>query len=323
MTRCRTIRAALLILLAAWSNAASAQTKDALPTIGLLAWANCDEDPDFIAGLEERGRVPGKTIRIVCRSAEGQTDNLVVAARDLVKLHVDIIATMSQPAGRAARMATETIPIVTIISGDPVAGGLAKSLARPGGNLTGVTYYATEPTGKRLELLKEMVTMLAVVGVLSNPDVSYLPFEADTLRAAETLGLRTVICHVRGPGEFVDAFQQVKAAGAQALFILPDVMIASNSRAIAEGALAFGLPAMGWGGWFTDAGVLMSYSADYVAMTRRLGFYIDRVLAGTPAGEIPIEQPTSFELSINARSARALGITVPLSLLARAGRVIE
>jgi putative tryptophan/tyrosine transport system substrate-binding protein len=294
------------------------------PLIGILAWSSCGEDdPDFVAGLADWGRIPGKTVDIACRSAEGRYEGLTLAAKGLVDLKVDVIVTQFQPGGRAAQEATQTIPIISIISGDPVAGGLAKSLAKPGGNVTGVTYYATELTGKRLELLKELTPALTTVGVLANPNVSYLPFEEDTKRAAKLLGLRPVFAYVRDPTDLAEAYRQMKSAGAEAVFILPDMMLAGNGPAIADLALASNLPSMGWAQWYTGQGVLMAYSADYHVMTRRLGFYVDRVLSGVPPGDIPIEQPRNFELSINATTARKLGIEIPAPLLIRADRVVE
>jgi putative tryptophan/tyrosine transport system substrate-binding protein len=306
----------------AWSGESAAQSKR--PLIGIIAWSPCgDNDPDFAAGLAEWGRIPGKSVDIVCRSAEGRTEGLAPAAKGLVDLNVDVIVTQFQPGGRAAQQATKTIPIVSIISGDPVGGGLAKSLARPGGNVTGVTYYATELTGKRLELLKELVPNITIVGVLANPDSSFLPFENDTKLAARTLGIRSVFAYARVSADLPGAFRQLKNEGADAVFILPDMMFAANGQTIAELALTSNLPSMGWAQWYTGQGLLMAYSADYGKMNRRLGFYVDRILSGAAPGELPIEQPTNFELSVNVRTAKKLGIEIPVPLLTRVDRVVE
>lgn len=294
------------------------------PKIGLLAW---DEDecgmPDLRSGLADLGMIPGKNLLIECRSAGGRYEGFTNATAELVKLPVDVIVSDSQPAAHMASAVTKTIPIVTIVSGDPVGSGLAKSLAKPGGNVTGLTYYATELTGKRLELLREMIPGVSSIGVLANPDVAYLPFEEDTEAAAGKLRISLIICRVREPAELDEAFRRMSAEGAQAVFVLPDLVFAHQAGRIADLALAAHLPMMSWGGWFTQHGGLMSYSADYGSLVRRLAVYVDKILNGAQPGNLPIEQPAHFELSINSRTARALGITVPPALLARADRVIE
>jgi putative ABC transport system substrate-binding protein len=234
-----------------------------------------------------------------------------------------VIVTTSQPAGQASRKATDTIPIVTVVSGDPVAAGLARSLAHPDGNVTGVSYYATELTAKRLALLKEMVPKLTKVGVLANPVVSYLPFEEDTKKAADRLGVAITIHQVREIDGFESAFIAMKTEGAQAVFLLPDLLFAWNAPRIATAALNQHLPTITWGTWFAEVGCLMAYSAQYDKMNRRLAFYVDRVLRGTRPGDLPIEQPTTFELWINLKTARTLELDVPPELLPRADKVIE
>lgn len=229
----------------------------------------------------------------------------------------------AQPAGQAARSATATIPIVTIISGDPVAAGLTRSLAQPDSNVTGVSYYATELTAKRLGLLKELIPGISTVGVLANPNTSYLPFEEDTQRAEIRLGITARIYHVSEPINLKEAFSQMQAESAQAVFILPDLMFAWEASRIADLALEFGLPTMAWGGWFTEVGCLMAYSSDYRAMERRLAFYVDRILQGAKPSDLPIEQPTTFRLSINMKTARSLGLEVPQSILLIADEVLE
>ena len=277
----------------------------------------------FMRGLGELGHKPGETVTIECRGAGRRYDGLATAAADLARLPVDVIVSDSEPAVRAALEATTTIPIVTIISGDPVGGGLARSLAKPGGNLTGVSYYATELTAKRLELLKEMIPEFTTVDVLANPDVSYLPFEEDTMRAAGRLGITARVHHVREPADLKNAFSQMTAESAQVVFVLPDLMLASEAPRIAALALEHRLPTMAWGGWYTKAGCLMAYSSDYGAMDHRLAFYVDRILKGAKPGDLPIEQPTTFKLSINLKTAAALGVEVPQSVLLLADEVIE
>jgi putative ABC transport system substrate-binding protein len=301
---------------------ADAQSAVTRPRIGLLTWDIC-EMPDLIAGLKDLGRIPGENIVIECRSAGKRYEGFATATAELVRLPVDVIVSESQPAGHMASSVTRTVPIVTILSGDPVGSGLVHSLSKPGGNLTGLTYYATELTAKRLELLQEAVPGISSIGVLANPDVSYLPFEEDTKQAAKALGLALIIHQVREPFELEGTIHQMKAEGAQAIFVLPDVMFASEAKHIADLALAEKLPVMAWGSWFTELGGLMAYSADYGALVRRLAIYVDKILKGAQPGDLPIEQPAHFQVSINVRTARTLGLTIPPEFLARADKVIE
>lgn len=295
-----------------------------MPRIGLLAFWSCEaESSSLLRGLREFGYTPGETVTIECRSASGSYDILPTAAAELAGLGVDIIVGMSQPVGMAAHDATQTIPIVSIISGDPVAVGLAQSLAKPGGNLTGLSYYANELTDKRLELLKEAVPALSTVDVLANPVVSYLPFEDDANRAGGHLGLAIRIHHVSEPGDLEGAFAAMKAGSAQAVFVLPDMMLSREAPRIASLALEHGLPTMAWGDWYTEVGCLMAYSARYGELIDRIAFYVDRILKGAKPGDLPIEQPTTFALSINLKTAAALGLQLPQALVLRADQVIE
>ena len=312
---------ALVMILPALAAGQSSPTQ--MPRIGLLRWSSCNINPSFLSGLVELGYKPGETVTIECRSAGGHDGGFAAAAAELVRLRVDVIVTMSQPAGHAAHDATDTIQIVTIVSGDPVAAGLARSLAKPGANLTGVSYYATELTAKRLELLKEMIPEISTVDVLANPVVSYLPFEEDTKRAAGRLGVALRIHQVSEPADLASAFTAMKAENAQAVFVLPDMMLSYGARRIAALALEHHLPTMAWGTWFTSAGCLMAYSARYDLIAHRLASYVDRILKGAKPGDLPIEQPMTFQLSINLKTAKALGLEVPRVLLLRADEIIE
>jgi putative tryptophan/tyrosine transport system substrate-binding protein len=322
--RQRTLSMRVLVCLIALGSPTVVVAQSAVPhpRIGLLTWGAC-EMPDLIAGLRDLGRIPGENITIECRSAGKRYDGLATATAELVRLPVDVIVSESQPAGHMARSITKTVPIVTILSGDPVGSGLVQSLSNPGGNLTGLTYYATELTAKRLELLQEVVPGISSIGVLANPVVSYLPFEEDTKRAAQAPGLALVVRQVREPGELDTAVHQMKAEGAQAVFVLPDVMFAHEAKRIADLALAERLPLMAWGGWFTEAGGLMAYSADYATLVRRLAVYVDKILKGAQPGNLPIEQPDRFDLSVNLRTARTLRLTIPPEFLARADKVVD
>ncbi len=323
--RYRNLVFALVMTLPALATAQSPPTQT--PRIGYLKWSPCKTPSSaskyFLRGLGDLGYKPGETVTIDCRSAGRHDDGLAAAAAELVGLGVDVIVTMSEPAARAAHKATNTIPIVSIISGDPVAGGLARSLAEPGGNLTGVSYYATELTGKRLDLLKKAVPELTTVDVLANPVVSYFPFEEDTKRAAGRLGVALRIHHVSEPADLASAFSAMKAENAQVVFVLPDLMLGSEASRIAALALEHRLPTMAWGYWYTNAGCLMAYSAWYPDLSYRLAFYVDRILNGAKPGDLPIEQPTKFRLSINLKTAKALGLELPETLLLQADDFIE
>ena len=324
---CLYLAGALIVALPALAAGQSSST--AMPRIGMLSWSPCEESwimdsaGPFFRGLDEFGYKPGENVIVECRSAARRYENLAVAAADLVRLSVDVIVADSEPEARAAHDATKTIPIVSIISGDPVAGGLARSLAKPGGNVTGLSYYATELTAKRLELLKEMVPEITSVSILSNPDVAYLPFEADAIRAADRLGITPIVYQASDAADIEDAFSRMKTENAQAVFVLPDLVFAEEAPRIADLALEHRLPTMSWGGWYTRSGCLMAYSTDYGKLAHRLAFYVDRILSGAKPGDLPIEQPTTYDLSINLKTAKILGVEVPESLLLLADEVIE
>ena len=308
---------ALLLL----SILVSAQSQaDSAPRIGYITWGPC-KAPDatsdkFAEGMQDLGYIPGETVIFVCRSAGNVDAGLLTAATELVELDVDIIVSSSQPAARAALMATTTIPIVSIISGDPVASGMAQSLARPGGN-------ATELTGKRMELLIEAIPGLKSVDVLTNPVVDYLPFEKDTRSAAKRLGIDVRVHQVSNQDDISAAFAEMKANNAEAVFVLPDMMLAWAAGRIAELAIENDLPTMTWGYWFAEAGCLLSYSTWYPDLSYRLAFFVDRILKGTAPGDLPIEQPARFALSVNLATAEKLKIELPQTLLFRADRFIE
>ena len=311
----RAFTALLLTLLL--NSSASGQAAPKVPHVGWLDfWPNCNSS-SLERGLRDLGYVPGTSVVIDCRSAGGRYEGLPTAAADLVKLNVDVVVATSHPTARAAHDATQEIPIVMIASGDPVAAGLVKSLDHPGGNVTGLTYYATELTAKRLDLLRGAVPNLTKIGVLANPVVAYLPFENDTLRAAAALGLNVVIHHVSEPEDIDIAIDEMAKEGVGAVFVLPDLMLAGQAERIGRMALSHRLPTMGWGQWFTKAGCLMAYSADYPNMTRSLAAFVDKILKGAKPGDLPIDQPYLFRLSINSKTARALGITLSPSFLAR------
>jgi putative ABC transport system substrate-binding protein len=275
--------------------------------VGVLAWADCPaRDTPYLQALRELGYVEGRNLTIICRTARRRYDALAQAARELVQAGIDVIAALNHPAARAAREATSSVPIVMVASGDPVAAGLVTSLGRPGGNVTGLTYYATELTAKRLELLKEAVAGLTKVGVLHNPALAYLPFLDDTRTAARRLGIELRVAAVSERDDLPRAFQTFAQSGVEAVFVLPDLLLSAEARQIAELALRQRLPTMSWGSWFAHVGCLISYSGDYRNMFKRAAVFTDRILKGAKPADLPIEQPTSSSSSSTRRPPRRL-----------------
>jgi len=322
------VRTAIAIVLAllVTSVAAEAQPRARVPRVGVLTWETCPaQDSTFGVALQSRGYVWGRTIQIVCRSAEGDYDRLTEAAAALAAQKVDVIAALTHITAYAAHRATQAIPIVMITSGDPIATGLVASLARPGGNLTGLTYYASELVQKRMQLLKEMLPGAARFAALTNPESAHVfgLYRTDAERAARALGLQLLTTEVSQPRDLSQRFEDMVKGGAQGLLVLTDPMLSSHAPRIAELAAQHRLPAMYWAPWFVDAGGLAAYSADYDDLVRRAVHYVDRILRGAKPADLPVEQPTRFELVINLKTARALGLTIPPALRFRADRVIE
>jgi ABC-type uncharacterized transport system substrate-binding protein len=304
----------------------AAQRPGKTPRIGLLTWEGClSADSAFGQGLRDLGYRWGGTIEVVCRSAEGDYGRLAAASRELAVQNVDVIAALTHITAYAAQRATRTIPIVMIASGDPVRTGLVASLGRPGGNVTGLTYYVADLVEKRLQLLKEIVPRVVRVGVLENPESDHVfgLYRQDTERAARTIGVQLVKADVSRPPDLERGFERVVGAGGQGLLVLTDPMLSANAQRIADLAAQHRLPAIYWAPWFVEAGGLVAYSPDYAAMMRRAASYVDRILKGARPADLPVEQPTKFDLVVNLKTARALGLTIPESLLVRAGRVIE
>jgi len=279
----------------------------------------------FQQGLRDLGYVEGRNILIEYRWANGQFDRLPALATELVRARVNVIVAANTPAALAARNATSTIPIILVTSGDPVGSGLVASLARPGGNVTGLSLMPTLAiSGKQLELLKEAfptITHVAVLANPANPPTAGLLTEIE--RAALSLGLRLRIVQVRDSKEFGDAFATIKNERVPALLVIADPLVAENRDGIVAFAAANRLPAIYPYRLFVDAGGLMSYGADLSDLHRRAAIYVDRILKGAKPAELPIEQPTKFELVVNLKTAKALGLTIPPSLLRRADHVIQ
>jgi putative ABC transport system substrate-binding protein len=277
----------------------------------------------FRQGLRELGYVEGQTVALEIRGAEGRVERMPELVAELVDLKMDVLVAVSSPAAVAAKNATQTIPIV-MVAADPVGLGLIASLSRPSGNMTGLSFLSEAISGKRLELLKEVVPGLARVGVLRNPRAPVHPILwKETEVAAQRLGVALEALEVRGPEDLEAAFATAKQRNAQALLAFDDGLTVTYKLRITALAASNRLPGMYPYREFPDAGGLMSYGPSPVFLHRRAVAFVDKILKGAKPADLPVEQPTKFELVINDKVAKALGLTIPPSLLARADEVIE
>ena len=312
----------------AWAGTVRAQAPAKVRRIGLLTPASPSDTvlwhQAFRLGLRDLGWVEGKNISIEYRYAEGRSDRLPDLAADLLRLKVDVIVASFAPDALAAQKATRTIPIVMTAAGDPVASGLVESLARPGGNITGLSQMIQELGGKRLELLTEMVPKLSRVAVLWNPQGSGSTLSWKEIQLpARQLGIQLHSLEVRSPNELDKAFDDATRARAGALFIGPDPVMVTNLKRIAGLAAKSRLPSIYHVSEFADAGGLAAYGPDRADLFRRAATFVDKILKGAKPGDLPVEQPTRFELVVNMKTAKALGIKIPQSILLQADRVIE
>lgn len=332
-TACRSTRRAFLLAAAAWpalawAGAVRAQAPARVRRIGLLSPYSPSDTAlwhqAFQRGLRDLGWVEGKNISIEYRHAEGRGDRLPDLADDLVRLKVDVIVASVTPDALAAQEATRAIPIVIVAAGDPVASGLVVSLARPGGNVTGLSQMGPELAAKRLELLKEMIPKLSHVAVLRNPQgvASTLGWKEIQLPARQ-LGMQLHSLEVRSANDFDRAFEGATRARAGALFIMPDAAIPTDLKRLAGLATKSRLPSIFHISEFADAGGLVTYGVDRADLYRRAATFVDKILKGAKPADLPIDRATKFELAVNLKAAKALGITIPQSVLLRADRVIE
>jgi putative tryptophan/tyrosine transport system substrate-binding protein len=312
---------------AAWPIAARAQQPGKLPIIGFLGGASALVESQwaaaFVQRLHQLGWTEGRTVAIEYRWAEGRNEPAEIVA-EFVRLKVDIIVTYGTPSILAAKQATSAIPIVFAAAGDPVRTGIVASLARPGGNVTGLSLLATDLAGKRIELLREVVPSLrrlALLGNVGNPQVVVEIGEVQA--AARTLGLDVITSsEIRKAEDVAPAFESFKGR-ADALFVVLDPLINNNRLPIASLALGARLPTMHGLRDLVEAGGLISYAANFPDLFRRTAGLVDKILRGVKPAEIPVEQPTKFDLVVNLNTAKALGLTIPETFLARADEVIE
>ena len=312
---------------AAWPLAAHAQQPRKLPTIGFLGATTASGASQwvvaFVQRLRELGWIEGRTMAIEYRWAEGRTERHTEIATEFVRLEVDIIATWGTTGVIAAQQATSVIPIVFALAGDPVGTGLVTSLARPGGNVTGLSSQQSDIGGKRLELLREVFATVRRLAILANVDSPPAVLDMREVQvAARTLGIEAATFDIRRAEDIAPAFEALQGR-ADALYVCGDPLVNANRIQIGSLALGARLPGMYVAREFAEAGGLMSYGPNYPGLFRRAADYVDRILRGAKPADLPVEQPTKFDLVINLKTAKALGLDVSLSLQQRADEVIE
>jgi putative ABC transport system substrate-binding protein len=312
---------------AAWPLAVRAQQLGKLRTIGFLGQSTRSAGSEWVAAfvqrLREHGWIEGRTITIEYRWAEGREERFAQGAADLVRLKVDVIVTSGTQSVMACQQATSVIPIVFATAGDPVNNGLVASLARPGGNVTGLATLAADLAGKRLELLREVAPSLRRLAIMGNVGNPFILLELREVQAvAGTLGLEVLPFEIRGAQDIAPAFEALKGR-VDALYVCTDALATTNRIRINTLALGARLPTMHGTRDYVEAGGLMSYGPNFPDLFRRAADYVDKILHGVKAGDIPVEQPTKFDLVVNLTTAKALGLDLQPTLLTRADEVLE
>jgi putative tryptophan/tyrosine transport system substrate-binding protein len=311
---------------AAWPLAARGQQASKVPMVGFLGPSTPSAASPWAIAFEQRlrelGWNEGRNIALVFRWAEGRSERYAEISSEFIRLNVDVIVTVGG-AALVAKQMTSSIPIVFAVAADPLGSGLVSSLARPGGNATGLSVQFTDTTGKRLELLRELVPGLRMLAVMANAGYPAAMLEVKDVQAvAQRIGLDLVILEIQRAGDIAPAFESLNGR-AGALYVVSDSLVDTNGIRINSLALAMRLPTIYSYREQVERGGLMSYGANFPDMFRRAGDYVDKILRGAKPAELPVEQPTKFDLVINLTSAKALGLTVPDTLLARADEVIE
>jgi putative tryptophan/tyrosine transport system substrate-binding protein len=310
--------------------AAEAQPAKKVPKVGVLDLVSPPASPDwkqrspFLQELRDLGWIEGQTIAIEYRWAAGHADHLPALAAELVRLPVDVIVARGSPAVRAAQDATVSIPIVMLSAADPVRWGVVANLAQPGGNLTGVSNVQPELAGKLLEFLRTLLPTLSRVAFLgySGGEVPRV-FIEDTQDAAKRLGMQVQLVVIGSVEEMESAFAALSSERAEALMVQPMFILLGQGQKIADLAVKHRLPAVSAGGSFAEAGGLLFYGPDFLALSRRAAVFVDKILKGAKPGDLPVEQPMNFRLVLNLKTAEALGLTIPPTLLFQADKVIR
>ena len=316
------------IIVLTTASTTQAQQPLKVPRIGFLIASsrsvNAARYEAFLQGLRELGYEEGKNIVIEWRSAEGKFDHLAALAAELIRLKVDVIVTAGPADTRAAKEATSTIPIVMTFDNDPVGNGFIASLARPGGNVTGLSTLAPELSSKQLELLKEIVPKLsrvAILGISTNPGNALALRQVEV--AAKTFGLKLQYLDLLDPNAIETAFRTASKGGAEAIVVLGIPLLNPQRKQLVELAVKNRLPAIYYTGDLVEAGGLMTYGVNRSDLTRRAATYVDKILKGTKPADLPVEQPIKFEFIINLKAAKQIGLTIPPNVLARADKVIR
>jgi putative ABC transport system substrate-binding protein len=328
MNRRESIAAVIALGAAAGSIGSFAQQQSKVWRVGFLALYSTSEivqhTAAFLKALHELGYVEGKNLVVEWRFADGSFDRLAGLAADLVQLHVDVIVAVASAAISAAKNATSTIPIVMATTGDPVGSGFVKSLARPGGNITGLSNMGGDTGAKLLDLLRTAVPKVARVGVLVTPTSTTYRAILESIRAgAQNTSVRLLIAEARTPQEIETAFAMMAEEGTEAVIVGAAPLFALHRLQLAQAAIKFKMPSIFGNRAYVEAGGLMSYGYKLTENYLRAASYVDKILKGAKPGDLPVEQPTTFELVINIQTARALGLTIPQSLLLRADDVIQ
>jgi putative tryptophan/tyrosine transport system substrate-binding protein len=315
---------ALSAMLFALSFPAGAQEGKKIPWIGYLAGSGSAPNPAFVQGMRDLGYVEGKNIAFVYRTAEGKRERFDDLAVELVRLKVDVIVADVTGAGLAAKKATSAIPIVMTSSTDPVGTGLVASLARPGGNVTGLTNVSGELGGKLLELLKEIEPRLTRVAILDTQSSASEVFRKETEIPARALGMQVLPVGVRGPDDIESGFRAMTKEKINGLVMrLQPSLFSAHYKRVADLTMKNRLPSIALVTSWVDAGGLMSYGSDLNFQYRRAATYVDKILKGTKPADLPVEAPTKFEFVINLKTAKQIGLTIPPNVLARADKVIK
>jgi putative tryptophan/tyrosine transport system substrate-binding protein len=305
-------------------RAARAQPPRKIPRVGVLNVTHTQSDDGLVRGLQGLGYVDGQNIAIISRQADGQLERLPELAAELLRLKVDIVASGTTQAIQAVRRLSPTIPIVMTSISDPIGSGLVASLARPGGYTTGVTLLSSDLSGKRLELLKKLIPGLTRVAILANPGhPATALLVSESQDAAEVLGLRLRLFEVVGPAEFDETFATMAREKADAVVVQRSTLFLPHLPRIAALAIKHRLPGVHESRLFVSAGGLISYGANSLEQGQRAAAFVDKILKGAHPADLPVEQPVRFELAINLKTARAIGLDVPPTLLAVADEVIE
>ena len=331
MKKARVLSILFLAVLLAFALIAEAQQPKKVSRIGYLSAiepaSESTRSEAILNGLRDLGYIEGQNVAIEYRYSEGKVDRAPQLAAELVRLKVDVVVVAGGDRWiQAAKNATKTIPIIMVgVGRDPVEAGLIESLSHPGGNVTGITFQITELAGKRLELLKETVPKLARVAVLYDPTTPSIAREMKEVlpTVARALGLTVRSWEVRAADDFEKVFAALNKERPDGLYVGPGQLMQNNQKRIANLAAKSRLPSMGRGKAYVDQGGLVSYGADLAARYRRVAYYVDRILKGAKPADLPVERPTKFELAINLKTAKQIGLTIPQSMLYKADSVIK